>query len=194
MLAGTGPGGPLTFLLRQKSKQKRRPRRTALRVPEKASGKAGSEKTRPRCARSSNRYRLFFRFAARFFGSSQRHFEKPNPTPKAKAKPRSKSKRKNRNKTTLSVAMRSRLIPEGIVSRIVVAVHPLGTLPKKGSTKRIRNEICLSTERSEGELFHFPLCAGFFREPEGQRPGVVSFASFSCRHKKRKWPAGASPG
>ena len=73
-------------------------------------------------------------------------------------------------------------------------LNPLGTLPKKGSAKRIRNEICLSTERSEGELFHFPLCTAFFREPEGQRLGVVSFASFSCRHKKRKWPAGASPG
>jgi hypothetical protein len=81
-----------------------------------------------------------------------------------------------------------------MIWRIVVDVHPLGTLPKKGSTKRIRNEICLSSERSGGELFHFPLGAGFFRGPEGQRLEGVSFASFSCRHKKREWPAGASPG
>jgi hypothetical protein len=68
---------------------------------------------------------------------------------------------------------------------IVVDVKPLGTLPKKGSAKRIRNEICLSTERSEGELFHFPLCAGFFREPEGQRLGVA-FLCFLSLAKQRK--------
>jgi hypothetical protein len=93
LVAGTGPGGPLTFFASPKKVSKeRRPRRTALRVPEKASGKAGSEITRPRCARSSNRFRFFFRFAARFFGSSQRHFKKPNSKAKAKPKPKSKTK------------------------------------------------------------------------------------------------------
>ena len=47
VLAGTGPGGPPTFLLRQKSRQKRRPPAAALRVPEKRDTMAGSEITRP---------------------------------------------------------------------------------------------------------------------------------------------------
>jgi hypothetical protein len=52
---------------------------------------------------------------------------------------------------------------------------PLGTLPKKSPEKRTRNEICLSSEQREGELFHFPLCQGLFREPEGQRLAVAFF-------------------
>jgi hypothetical protein len=67
----------------------------------------------------------------------------------------------------------------------LLPLKPLGTLPKKGSAKRIRNEICLSTERSEGELFHFPLCTGFFRAPEGQRLGGAFLCLLSLA-KQRK--------
>jgi hypothetical protein len=103
--------------------------------------------------------------------------------PKAKSqKPKAKSQKQNHRHPS---QCRFRLIPKSIISRIVVDVNPLGTLPKKCSTKRIRNEICLSTERSEGELFHFPLCAAFFREPEGQRLGGAFLCLLSLA-KQRK--------
>jgi hypothetical protein len=48
MHAGTGPGGPPTFLLRQKSRQKRRPEcLPPLGVPEKEEGRAGSGANSP---------------------------------------------------------------------------------------------------------------------------------------------------
>jgi hypothetical protein len=58
-------------------------------------------------------------------------------------------------------------------------------LPKKYRAKRTRNEICLSTEHSEGELFRFPLCPVLFREPEGQHlRGRLSLLTFFGEAKK----------
>ena len=58
-----------------------------------------------------------------------------------------------------------------------------------------RSEICLSSERSEGELFRFPLCRSLFRGPRrGSSPRSPFFAYFLWRSKESEWPAGASPG
>jgi hypothetical protein len=156
------------------AKESKQRKATAARcpcgVPESIRQEAGSAKTRLRL----KHLRFCFRFPPNCFGSSQRNFQKPNPNPKSK--------------TARATGIRSDAIavdPANVVLRIVVDVNPLGTLPKKCGTKRIRNEIYLSTERSEGELFHFPLCAAFFREPEGQRLGVAFLCLLSLA-KQRK--------
>ncbi|RZI44337.1 hypothetical protein EGT07_02630 [Herbaspirillum sp. HC18] len=64
-LAGTGPGGPLTFFASPKkvSKERGPPRcdpgtQPPAGVPEKMRSKAGSEITRPHCVRCSDKFRF----------------------------------------------------------------------------------------------------------------------------------------
>ena len=76
--AGTGPGGPPTFLLRQKSRQKRRPQgRCPCGVPEQMRHKAGSETNSPSAQTGFASCPL----CAAFVRQRPRGFERQNPIP-----------------------------------------------------------------------------------------------------------------
>ncbi len=63
-----------------------------------------------------------------------------------------------------------------------VAVEFRLALPEKREAKRIKKR---NLSEPQASLFRFPLCLGFFREPEGQRLAVAFFAFFFGETKKK---------
>ncbi len=193
-VAGTGPGGPLTFFASPKKVSKeRRPR---CRCPSGSRNGGDRNGKRDKLACGSDKSRFFIRFSPRHFGSVRRGFNSKTSTPPHPGPPLAGRE--------FSRAWPMPSIPHAKSAVVMIArqapVEPkrLWPLkfrceqPKKGGAKRIKKR---NLSEPQASLFRFPLCPSLLRVPRrGCEPRPPFFAYFLWRSKESEWPAGASPG
>ncbi len=153
-------------------------------------GKAGSEITRPRCARCSDRFRFFIRFAGHVFGSAQGDLK--NTTPPHPGPPR-----RGGNCSGLGHRHRCHMPKTLIVRQARAAPTRLWPLkfrceqPKKGGGKRIKKR---NLSEPQASLFRFPLSPSLLRvPPQGAANRGRLFCLLFWRSKKVSGPPGPVP-